>query len=124
MSEEKTEQVNIFNLHEVPVTVTYSKLGAEPITFYLRPCLVGDDQDERQAFLSLKDEEQAKARAPHYAEMLHRLSVRPPTGLPDDFTGDIRTYFNDGNPMKEKVAADVYNRYNLMTQPEELFRSV
>ncbi len=115
------EVVDIFQLTETPVTLTYAALGGAPITFYLRPWLLKDDEDARQAFFALTDDEQEKQRATHNVELLARLSVRPPTGLPN-FTGDIRSYFGDGNPMKERVVADALRRYNLIVQPEEFFR--
>lgn len=115
-------EVDIFNLNETPVTLTYASLGAAPITFYMRPWLLKDDEDTRQAFFALTDEEQEKQRGQHNVEMLARLSTRSPTGIPN-FTGDIRSFFGDGTPMKEKVVADVIRRYNLIIQPEEFFRS-
>jgi hypothetical protein len=129
MTEKTSGQVDIFSLEEIPITVSYTEMGAEPITFYLRPFLVRDEQKARAAFFALTDDEQEKEQASHNVRMVSALSVRAPEGVPGfaatgNPAADIQTFFGDGNPMKEKVLADVMTRYSRKTQPAEFFRSV
>ena len=125
---EKT-QVDIFNLGEIPITVSYTEMGAEPMTFYLRPFLLGEEQKARAAFFALTDEEREREQGPYNVRLVAALSTRAPEGVPG-FTdtghtqANMLAYFGDGNPMKEKVLADVMTRYSRKTQPAEFFRSV
>ncbi len=128
MEEEKTEaKVDLFVLGEVPVTVSYPIPGVAPISFFLRPYLNIETEAARQAFFALTDEERQKQNTAHNIDMLARLSVRPPEGLlnfpaTENAASAMREFFGDGNPMKEKVVADVLTRYYRVTQPAEFFR--
>lgn len=130
MADTKSEtRVDIFNVREIPVTVSYTEMGAEPMTFFLRPYLLKEEQKSRAAFFALTDEKQEKEQGAHNARIVGALSVRAPEGVPGftstgDLAHDIWSFFGDGNPMKEKVLADVMTRYSRKTQPAEFFRSV
>jgi hypothetical protein len=123
--------LDIFSLSEIPVTLTYVGLGAEPITFFLRPFLQKEDQDLRQAHFALTDKEREGAQHAHNVEMLARLSTRDPeglTGFPIDDKGatgtKLRSFLTADSPMKVKVAGDALTRYYRVTQPAEFFRGL
>jgi hypothetical protein len=124
------ETVDIFGMTDVPVTVTYEGMGGGSMTFHLRPWMQKEERDARQAHFALADEEKEKKTPEHNLEMLAGLSTRAPEGVPGfvptnlGVAGDIRNFFGDGNPMKEKVVADVMTRYYRVTQPAEFFRGV
>lgn len=123
--------VDIFSLAEIPVTLTYTGLGLPPITFYLRPFLHREEQDLRQAHFALTDKEREQAQHAHNIDLLCRLTVRAPEGLPgfsvngDKKAGDaLRKLMAEDTPMKVKLVGDVMTRYYRVTQPAEFFRDV
>lgn len=124
--QDKPKKFDIFSLNETPVTLTYSELGAPPITFFLRPCLTQEEQEIRQQHFALQDKDRERAQHAHNVELLARLSTREPEGLPE-LAVDLRIFFlgeKPLNPMKVKVAADAMTRYYRVTQPAEFFRGV
>lgn len=121
--------VDIFSVTDVPVTVTYEEMGVAPMTFHMRPYMLKEDRDARQAHFALSDDEKEQKTPEHNLLMLSSLSTRAPEGVPGfesagNVADDIRAFFGDGHPMKEKVVADVMTRYYRITQPAEFFRSV
>lgn len=128
--------VDIFSLAEVPVTLTYAGLGLAPITFYMRPFLYREEQEMRQAHFALTDEQREKAQHKHNVELLSRLTVREPEGLPMNGNGNkaflmakgpgdvLREMLEEDTPMKVKLVADALTRYYRVTQPAEFFRDL
>ena len=142
MSDQKTpaDQVDLFTLTEVPVTLTYAGLGAPPITFFLRPCLNREEQALRQTMLAQPDKDREAGQHAHNIEMLSRLSVHEPEGFVS-YAGSIRKHFalepapekDDAtaaaqrelrNMMRRKVLNDAMARYIGITQPVEFFRGL
>lgn len=132
MSDEKQQgeqtpaAVNIFELMETPVTLTYAGLNVKPITFFLRPCLSQEEIELRQKHFALSDKEREEAQHLLNVELLARLSTRTPEGMPGLETVGFRPFFLSEkpiNPMKRKVAADAIALYWQVTQPAEFFRS-
>lgn len=119
---------DIFSVTEIPVTLTYPSVGVT-LKFFLRPCLVREEQQMREQFMTLKDDERAAKNHAHNVEMLARLMVREPDGVPSfpndgsELSRRVRTFFGDESAMKEKIAAEIMTLYYRVSQPLEFFRS-
>lgn len=122
---------DFFTLAEIPLTLTYK--FTNPETVILFPCkmaLSDDDKEARQAFYAQSTKDQAAGQHKYYVELLGRILTGPPT-IPgvkfDDPIGggwraQVRTFFNDRSPMKEKVLNDAIDLYNRIAFPAEFFR--
>ncbi len=119
--------VDIFNLNETPIRLSYPELGLkEPMIFFMRPYLLEDEQEVRQAYYALTDAEKERGKPTHERRMLASLSTRAPENVPgfDAESHTIESFFADDNPMKRKVVSDVMTRYYRVTQPSEFFQGV
>lgn len=126
MTDETKEPVDIFSLTEIPITLTYEGMGVAPMTFFLRPYLLKEEQDARQAFYALTDVQQEQEKPKHELRMLAALSTHEPEGVPgfDPLVHNIADFFGGEHPMKRKVVSDVMTRYYRVTQPKEFFRGL
>jgi hypothetical protein len=122
---------SFFDMDNIPVRLTYGFTDpATVITFYCKLALADDDRDARQKFYAQPDAEQAAGLHAYYVDLLARITVRQPEGLPGfDFPAGtevaaaIREFFADaGNAMKRKIVADAVEQYNRITVPAEFFR--
>lgn len=111
------------------------------IVFNCKMALDQDDKEARQAFYALPDGDQAAGQHRYYVDFLSRIVTRRPEGLPGfdellpgsgpgtaagvtmaDVSNAIKAYFETGEPILKKIAADAVDQYNRITQPEEFFR--
>lgn len=121
--------VDLFNLDEIEVTLTYPFLKQkEPIRFFLRPLLDAEEKAARQTFLGLTEAERERKKNDFNIKLLAGLAVREPENLPTfENTGNLAAsligFFSGGNAMKQKVADDALTIYYGMIQPSEFFRS-
>lgn len=107
------------------------------IVFNCKMALDQDDKEARQAFYALPDGDQATGQHRYYVDFLSRIVTRRPEGLPgfdellpeldggvkrSDIANAVKAYFETGEPILKKIAADAVDQYNRITQPEEFFR--
>ncbi len=123
------QPVDIFAEGGVPITVTYARIGLAPMTFHMRLYLSKEEGSLRQARFALTDAEKEEKESGYNLTLLASLSTRAPEGVPGfvstgDVAKDIRDFFGDGNPAKDKIVADAMGLYFRATQPEEFFRGV
>jgi len=132
------EQNAFFGMTKIPVRLTYQFTDpATVITFYCKMALADDDKAARQSFYSQPDADQARGLHAYYVDLLVRVTVAKPDGLPgfDEFLQNyadkelpselkkaMQEFFADASSMKVKVVADAIEQYNRITQPVEFFR--
>ena len=132
------DKAAFMSISTFPVVLTYNFTDpATVIRFKCKMALDSDDKEARQAFYMQPDGDIAAGQHAYYVDMLSRIIVARPEGLPgfdDLLSGDpgsvkrsqiaeaIRTYFRTGEPILQKVAADAIEMYNKISQPVEFFR--
>lgn len=123
-----------FKMTEVEVPLTYN--FTDPPTQIVFPCrlmLSDEDKDFRQAFYAQPEGDQANGLKDYQIEMLSRIVIREPFGLPgfskyykdhvaEGVGAALRSYLAGPEPMKQKIAEDAIQVYTTRTQPPEFFR--
>lgn len=125
----ETAKQNFVSRREFDVTLTYGFLDA-PIVFPCKLMLDNDDKAARQAFFAQPDGDQERGSHMYNVDMMSRIIVGIPKGLPgfvapeslSRLPGAIKSYFETGEPILIKIAAEFNDVYVKQTSPPEFFR--
>lgn len=134
------DSTDFFALSTINVVLTY--VFTEPptaITFPTAVLLDADAIEARQAFYAKPDGDRVAGAHAYNVDMLARMIVARPVGLPgfDEFLKErgfdgpgpidairdaLREFLAEPSPMKRKVAVEAVERYSMIVQPNEFFR--